>query len=467
MTRITRFCQLLLVLCCLLLIVSACGQPASHAQAHSDGSFAAGGVATPQPTSAPTQTIPDTSGQTCPASGNGRAASMPALAPGKSNELIYLKQQLQPDTSTLMRYDIASQASQPILQISTAEVKASVSPNGQWILLIGRVNGQMALQLVRADGQDLQTLYCTPTGYSVGGAQLSPDQHMLAFSLVNQDLSQSMFLALDLTSGQVHTVLSSQVSGYPQPQGLTSDSPATGLSLLDAHAPLNPLPSQSHLTFQPQQWINNTSLYISGAVEGASPGPVPQLYLLHNVNSSVAQQQSNVQLVAPMTSIQNCNSFDVTPDGQTVVCSISTEMGWTGPAQIQMESASGGAIHTVYTGPNGGVTTARAIANSTLIFTLSQNTHPDSLWKINTDGSGLTQMATAPANSSLQFANAGYQPWSILSPDGTFYVIDENNPSNGTDTLLINHFNQGTGGAMRGLTISGNNLEPVGWTQYA
>jgi eukaryotic-like serine/threonine-protein kinase len=467
MNRITHFFQLLLALCCLLLIVSACGQPASHAQAHSDGSFAAGGAATPQPTSTPTQTVPDTSNQTCPASGNGRAASMPALAPGKSNELIYLKQQPDPDTSTLTRYDIASQTSQPILQISTAEVKASVSPNGQWILLIGRVNGQAALQLVRADGQDLQTLYCAPAETGIEEAQLSPDQHMLAFSLINQDLSQSMLLALDLTSGQVHTVLSSQVSGYPQPQGLINDAPTTGLSLLNAHAPLNPLPSQSHLTFQPQQWINNTSLYLSGTVEGVSPGSAPQLYLLHNVNSSAAQQQSNIQLAAPMTSIQNCNSFDITPDGQNVICSIATEMGWTSPAQIQMQATSGGTTHTVYTGPNGGVTTARAIANSTLIFTLSQNSQPDSLWKINTNGSGLTQLATAPANSWMQFANSGYQPWSILSPDGMFYVIHEYNPSNGTATLLIGHFNLGSGGASRGLTISGSGLEPVGWTQYA
>lgn len=467
MTRITRFFQFTLVLCCLLLIVSACGQPASRAQAHSDGSFAAGGAATLQPTSTPTQTIPDTSNQTCPASGNGRATSMPALAPGKSNELVYLKQQSQPDTSTLTRYDIASQTSQPILQISTAETNVSISPNGQWILLIGQINGQMALQLVRADGQDLQTLYCAPAGTSIEHAQLSPNQHLLAFSQVSQQLSQSALQILDLTSGQVHTVLSSQDSGYPQPQGLINDSPATSISLLDTHEPLNPLPSQSHLTFQPQQWINNTNLYLSGTVEGVSPGSAPRLYLLDNVNSNVAQQQSNVQLVAPMTSMRNCDNFDITPDSQTVVCSISTEMGWTGPAQIQMESASGGPIHTVYTGPNGGVTTTRAIANSTLIFTLSQNSQPNSLWKINTNGSGLTQLATAPANNQMQFANAGYQPWSILSPDGMFYVIYEDDPSNGTATLLIGHFNQGSGGASRGLTISGSNLEPVGWTQYA
>jgi hypothetical protein len=48
-----------------------------------------------------------------------------------------------------------------------------------------------------------------------------------------------------------------------------------------------------------------------------------------------------------------------------------------------------------------------------------------------------------------------------------FYIIYEYNPSSGTSTLLINHFNQGSGGAMRGLTISGSGIEPVGWTQYA
>src|SRR5258708_1984892 len=212
----------------------------------------------------------------------------------------------------------------------------------------------------------------------------------------------------------------------------------------------------------------NTSLYLSGGIRGASPVPPSKLYILRDINSSVTQQQGNVQLVAAMATIANCSNFAVTPDNQNVICSIFQQMGWTDPGLIQLQPIAGGTTRTIYRGPAGSTMTTRAASSSALIFILSQANQADTLWKINTDGSGLTHLAsTGSTNSSFQFANASDLPWSMLSPDSTFYAIGENDRSNGTQTLFINRFSQGSNGASRGITLPGNELELVCWAQYA
>jgi hypothetical protein len=334
--------------------------------------------------------------------------------------------------------------------------------------MLSQASGQAAIQIVRVDGQHLQTLYCAPAGDSFAGAQLSPNQHVLAFTQVNQDESQSILSVLDLTTGQVRTVLSPQASGYPQSTDVQATSTWAPLlahvSSLASDTPLNPLPSQHALTFTPLTWINNTSLYLSGGIRGASPVLPSKLYILRNINSSVTQQQGNVQLVAAMATIANCSNFAVTPDNQNVICSIFQQMGWTDPGLIQLQPIAGGTTRTIYRGPAGSTMTTRAASSSALIFILSQANQADTLWKINTDGSGLTQLAsTGSTNSSFQFANASDLPWSMLSPDSTFYAIGENDRSNGTQTLFINRFSQGSNGASRGITLPGNELELVGW----
>jgi len=167
-----------------------------------------------------------------------------------------------------MRYDPAATTSQALLQItSTAQVSASISPDGQWVLMLSQASGQAAIQIVRVDGQHLQTLYCAPAGDSFAGAQLSPNQHVLAFTQVNQDESQSILSVLDLTTGQVRTVLSPQASGYPQSTDVQATSTWAPLlahvSSLASDTPLNPLPSQHALTFTPLTWINNSCFNLS------------------------------------------------------------------------------------------------------------------------------------------------------------------------------------------------------------
>jgi Tol biopolymer transport system component len=129
--------------------------------------------------------------------------------------VVFLAQQ---SASTLLqRYDVTTGETQTILQMQQAEsaLGTNVSPDGQWVLFEGSLQGQSALQLVRMDGQQLQTLYCAPPQATVGNLVLSPDQHYLVFSQVNSDETESILFLLDMRTGKLQTELSSLRPDYP------------------------------------------------------------------------------------------------------------------------------------------------------------------------------------------------------------------------------------------------------------
>ena len=61
--------------------------------------------------------------------------------------------------------------------------EAQISADGQWILFTAddAQGFGTTLQLVRMDGQGLQTLYCSMSGNGVGNIQWSPDQKTVVF----------------------------------------------------------------------------------------------------------------------------------------------------------------------------------------------------------------------------------------------------------------------------------------------
>ena len=59
--------------------------------------------------------------------------------------------------------------------------EAQVSANGQWLLFVTQTLNASEIQMVRMDGQGLQTLYCAPPG-TVHGVQWSPDASRFIFS---------------------------------------------------------------------------------------------------------------------------------------------------------------------------------------------------------------------------------------------------------------------------------------------
>ena len=159
--------------------------------------------------------------------------------------------------------------------------------------------------------------------------------------------------------------------------------------------PFNPLPSKHYLIYVPMKWANNTSVYVFGTVR-ASGAPIHQLALLRDMRKDVTQQGSNLQLIATGGKDFACQDDDVTPDNAQLVCSAYP---FTAPASppnaIKMWPMTGGVYRTVYQGLPGERIIARAISNSTLIFLFNQADGLPTLWKINTDGSGLIQLMAA------------------------------------------------------------------------
>lgn len=310
--RLHCFCALF----CLLIMFSACGTLASN-----------GAPSTSAPAQTPTQfivTLTATTGQaqaaqTCPAAGSARAAIMPSMTGGNHANVVFLAQ--QSENTLLQRYDVTTGETQTILQIQQADpvLGINISPDGQWVVFGGFVQDQSAIQLVRMDGQQLQTLYCAPSQSGVGSLVLSPDQHYLLFSQINSDETEGSVYLLDMRSGKLQIEVSSLQPNYPVFGQYASQ--ASYLSLLSSPSSRNAqasdgvqaqpsysLGSKHYPLFFPMKWATNSSVYLLGKLI-ATPNPPPQLVLLRDITKDVNQQGNNVQPVVVTPETNNCRDL--------------------------------------------------------------------------------------------------------------------------------------------------------------
>jgi hypothetical protein len=109
------------------------------------------------------------------------------------------------------------------------------------------------------------------------------------------------------------------------------------------------------------------------------------------------------------------------------------------------------------------------LASTTLLFTASNtgqgvsgDTSQDGLWKVKTDGTGLTRLTTN-GNGEVGILNQFSQYfWSNLSRDGSMYALQVTNYSSNTYTLLFGSLKGGSPTTFA--SISGTQLEIAGWT---
>ena len=168
-----------LLLCLLLMLGSGCSSqpasgsggngtptaPSSTASSGSNGGTSAGSTPSQTVQMPPTQTA-------CPATGTARAAVMRPLVLGHDQDLVYIYNEVPRNTSTavghLRRYDATTGQKTDIVSSGIRIDQAQVSADGQWVLFLsipdprGDNQHSAMLQLVRMDGQGLQTLYCFP-----------------------------------------------------------------------------------------------------------------------------------------------------------------------------------------------------------------------------------------------------------------------------------------------------------------
>jgi len=382
----------------------------------------------------PQNASPDVStSTTCPAPGTGRAAVLPPLTLGSHQNIVYTSNTFnnngQPLTGALKRYDVVTKATTNIKTMSQKSIfGVQISANGQWILFTTEqiVHGSplLKLQLVRMDGRHLQTLYCGP---SLFGAQWSTDQKLIVFS-TNANGTQNVNV-LDATTGAVQADLS-----VPDTSGVIV-----------------------------RTWLDTKRIYITNTQIDQPPNII---YLL-DTSKGANQQLSNL----PVVFNGNFSDFDSSYNGtQLFISSCACGQGGnTGPSSITVQPALGGQSQTLYSTPTYAVTSVRAVTPTVLLFVIynyviigkTDTTH-NGLWKMNTDGSGLTRLTTDPAGQASGLNSASQFPWSNVSRDNSMYGLQTT--GNQTQALLAGPLSGGTPTTFASFNGSGTSLSIVGWT---
>lgn len=504
-----RHFQSLCIIAGLLVMLSACGQAEKV-------NSAATTVTAPSPT-APTE-----ASQRCLAAGKARVAVMSALPAGKQANLVYASQSTATDVSydatTLLRYDATTGKTTTLVKGNIAHW--SISPDGQWMGLTIALQNQWAVQLIRMDGQQLQTLYCSPdlgdlrfspylsdllfspdqhslvfvqtstdnnfhplvstlnrldlttgrlqTFYSDPGSLsdllFSPQQHFLAFTEEDNAKSSSGLQVdiLDFTTGKVQAVMSDRRPGFPghdQGQASVAQSSTPSFSSLRPVQQHLPEPGAEWNQLLPLKWVNNKSLFIFLGDMG-SPGSIIHLDLLQDVGKDAALQGSNLQLV---TTNDECPRFGVTPDNQQLVCSVyDPYAGYPGeqpiPAAIKIRPVTGGTMHTIYSGAKGGFVEACAVSNSTLLFTEN-----NALWKVNIDGGGLTRLMSDPGRN-MDINLTRFSLWSSCYYSDSLYALSVSGTGGSTEeSLMVGSI---AGGKPTPIVKTASDiLELIGWVQ--
>lgn len=342
-----------------------------------------------------------------------------------------------PTRTTLVRYDIETGSKTNIVTLSHTFIdEAQVSADGQWLLFVASDGtGLEKLQVVRMDGQGLQTLYCI-SSVGIANLQWSPDQKLIAFSIDEQKNQEGIYL-LNAASGELQVELS-----------------------LDVSTPLSRLLVRT--------WLDNTHLYLTNSSFDTSPANT--IYLL-DTSKGAGQHISDL-----VTVLQGpFGDFDRSPDGTQLVidhggCGMAS---CTPPSSVTVLSATGSPERTIYNSTQFDVVAVRAIGQRTLLLLIRNDqaggtidrSH-NGLWKINTDGTGLTRLTSDSAKQWSYLNSSSFAPWSNVSRDGGSYVLQTSTiqVEPATMTLLFGSLNGGTPTAFASTSSDQTTLAIAGWT---
>jgi hypothetical protein len=431
-----------LLLCCLLplLLLTACG---------SVGQTSTPATPTPSPTTAHAATTPTPDATSCPPNGQARAATMPGLAffaPGKPQAVYFTNSgsPQAPANAALKRYNAQTKATETIIRLPATWIyDAQISRDGLWILLNATVQNRSKLQLVRIDGQNLQTLYCTPTGANVQSltfagttsTQWSPDQQYITFVSGMDQGAPSVFL-LTLKSGKLDTLLQSGPS--------------------------------SAVAYLPRTWQDDTHIILT-SMHPHSDAPPANLYLL-DIKNGV--QQSAQQLQHLLTTSELCWDFDSSYDASQLFVNHCQQQGIApGSGRIDLLSPiASNQPKTIFSSTQLAITHVRTIhygkedallfsAYNTIVGASTEHSQ-DGLWLVRMDGSQLRRLTSYPYINLNAF---GQYPWSNVSRDGQYYAVAPNSSPAGHSV----HIGSLNSGPLTQIAIQSNEIAEVffvGWT---
>jgi eukaryotic-like serine/threonine-protein kinase len=448
---------------CLVLLLAACGSTGSN------------GSTTPTPTrNIPTVNASVTAATTqpgnevttapvpptlisCPATGTARESLMPPLALGHRQNIVYTVNEFQAQTptfGTLKRLDVTTGVKTEIVKIAGTSISdAQVSADGQWILFVSVTTNQDKIQLVRMDGQGLQTLYCASPASN--GANPASALNNIEWS-ANQQLT-----AFNSYTGSVSYLYLLNMRNGTLQKEITTNSGA-----IDT----------------PLTWLDNTRLYVNGPEVDAPP---QALYIL-DISKGAFQNPNNLQKVFDASSVTGTTNFCWNADSSFNSTNLFTSQCTTtpnpngpgigsqsGPSTINVRPATGGAQQKIFTSQTMAITAVRSINQNTLLLLINTNgsgtnveTSQNGLWKVNTNGSGLTRLTTSGAGVSggpILLCQFTQYPWSNVSRDGSMFAIQQNTANGQTQSLFFGSLSGGTSTTFASIA-DGTQLSIVGWT---
>ncbi len=381
--------------------------------------------------SASTQALRPAISTSCPVPGTARAAYMPSMTLGSHPTIVYIVNEgtySQPTFGTLKRYDVVTGGKVEIIKMpGTMMLSAQVSANGQWLLFVSQSAGQTRLQMIRMDGQFLQTLYCG----GIVDVQWSSNQRSVLF------LGTAGVNLLNVTTGALQVELAS-VRG----------------------------PS-----FRVRTWLDNTRAYIAFQ---PTDSPADSLYIL-DITKGANQDYHTLKQVFDASSVSFCWDFDSSYDATKLFTSqCTTDPGskpgvnnYHGPSVINGRPATGGSVTSVYTRNDLAFTTVRAVTSNTLLFTVgntSGDTSQNGLWRMGADGFQPTPLVKTPGSTDIQLNQFTQFPWSNVSRNGTQYVLAKVHTSAPHVTYTLEYGSLSGGSPFVFASITDVQLSVVGWT---
>ena len=401
----------------------------------------------------PTLTKLDPAATVCPANGAARAANMPSLSTGGQPQLIYYTGDNSGD-SFIRRVNVATSATTDILGLANAHIiEAQVSLNGQWLLFTIRIDSpheHIELRLVRVDGQYQQTLFCQPASSTPYASQLgqfvwSPD---LASVAVQGSSGQFNLPAIDLVDLR---------HGHAQ------------LEIASTFNQLQPGPTGTHPAqmeiYSPLKWLDNTRLYVGGYTEQNNTSSQATTYLLDTTRGA-NQTNADTRVVLSNTHVSAGPSlcdFDSSQDATHLYIAqcFFQNNAVQKQGSLTVQPATGGPSKTIYTSSSFSIIGVRVVNSHTLLMltdkSIGNGYCGDTLWKINSDGSGLTQLARGNA---LTWCSYLQTTCSNVSIDGQLFAYMV---SGGSSDLI--YYGSLAGGKTRQVVQLDSLYEGIaGWT---
>jgi len=461
-----------IVACSLFLLAAACGPnnpatpgPAANGSPTVTPASSSGNTSLPSgkpgmPTSAGVSTVSMPPTQTsCPQPSTGRAAIIRPLALGTHANIAYIfnegtKNPL-PSFGELKRYDVTNGNKTVIVHLPNTTISsAQVSADGQWLLIVsnffetGPAGGYTELQLVRMDGQGLQTLYCAPL-MTLGSVQWSPDQKYVVFSLLFVPGNLEMYL-LNLATGAVQHEFS---------------------------------PNDKNSRFFARTWLDNTRVYLEKAFEQTQSNYPMGVYIL-DTKKGAEQHENDLLPAFQITEQQFCWDFDSDYAATKLITSQCTESFpngqasepmQVGPSNVTVQPITGGSAYTTYTNSNHAITQVRMLGyTSNSLLMLMENLNPtndptidtseNGLWKMNTDGSGMIRLTTESPDNQSNFNRYSQYPWSNVSFDGTMYALQVTSISGPKTQLYYGSLSGSQPTPVASANVNSEMVEVAGWT---